>query len=176
MIVIPYTYTEEPNFKPDNNRLPPCNTEAEELVLGGIFLDPNAIYQVKDRLRPEHFYIGAHKDIYQACLSVCKKGLPTGGPSGLLHVTSWLSDHDLLARIGGRNKLATLVDRTVSAVNIDSLAGLIIINANRREVIRTANELEYLAYDTQTEWTDICVAFENKTLKRKSAHREENGS
>ncbi|MEH2242349.1 AAA family ATPase [Nostoc sp.] len=162
MVVTPYSYTEELNFKPVNDRLPPCNIEAEEAVLGGILIDPGAIYRVKDTLRPEHFYIGAHRDIYQACLKVCKKGLPTGGSSGLLHVTSWLSDHDLLAKIGGRNKMATLVDRTVSAINIDGLAGLIIISAYRRKTITAANTLEHLAYDTQTEWTDVCVAFEKE--------------
>lgn len=162
MVLVPYTYTQETNFKPDNDRLPPCNVEAEEAVLGGILLDINAIYQVKDKLRPEHFYIGAHKDIYQACLSVCKKGLPTGGAAGALHVTSWLSGHDLLAKIGGRNKIATLVDKTVSAVNIDSLAALVILASLRRKAIKESNELAALAYDTETEWTDICVAFEKK--------------
>ncbi|MDZ8135133.1 MAG: AAA family ATPase [Nostoc sp. DedQUE04] len=164
MVVIPYTYTEEPNFKSVDDRLPPQNIEAEEAVLGGILLDPNAIYQVKDRLRTEHFYIGAHRDIYQACLRVCKKGLPAGGSSGLLHVTSWLSDHDLLAKIGGRNKLATLVDRTVSAINIDSLATLVMLTARRRELIKAGNELIHLAYDTEAEWTDICVASKSKVL------------
>ncbi|MEH2119018.1 DnaB-like helicase N-terminal domain-containing protein [Nostoc sp.] len=176
MIAIPYTYTEEPSFKPDNNRLPPCNIEAEEVVLGGILLDPAAIYRVKDRLKPEHFYIGAHKDIYQACLRLSKKRQPTD----LLHVSSWLSDHDLLVKIGGRNKLATLVDRTVSAVNIDSLAAIIIINAKRREAIKTANKLESLAYDTEIEWTNVCVAFENEVKEIISAPvaptKEENES
>ncbi len=158
MVIVPYSYTEESSFKPDNDRLPPCNIEAEEGILGGILLDPNAIYRIKDRLKPEHFYIGAHKDIYQACLRLCKRGQPTD----LLHVTSWLSDNELLIRIGGRNKLATLFDRTVSAVNIDSLAFLVIENAWRRKAIKDANELEQLAYDTQTEWTDVSVAFENK--------------
>ncbi|MEH2145302.1 AAA family ATPase [Nostoc sp.] len=164
MVLVPYSYTEEPSFKPDNDRLPPQNIEAEEAVLGGILIDENAIYRVKDRLRPEHFYIGAHRDIYQACLRVCKKGLPTGGESGVLHVTSWLSDHNLLARIGGRNKLATLVDRTVSAINIDALAVLVMLTARRRELIKAANELEHLAYDTEVEWSEICVASKSKLL------------
>lgn len=158
MVLVPYSYTEEPSFKPDNDRLPPCNIEAEEVVLGGILLDPVAIYRVRDRLKPEHFYIGAHKDIYQACLRLSKKKQPTD----LLHVTSWLSDHECLEKIGGRNKLATLVDRTVSAVNIDSLAAIIIINAKRREAIKLAHEIEHLAYETEAEWTDICVAVEHK--------------
>lgn len=158
MIAVPYTYTEEPSFKPDNGKLPPCNIEAEEAVLGGILLDPNAIYRIKDRLNPEHFYIGAHKDIYQACLRLCKKGQPTD----LLHVASWLLDHDLLARIGGRNKLATLVDRTVNAINIDNLAGLVIVTAKRRELIKAGNEIAQLGYETEREWSDIRAISETK--------------
>lgn len=131
-----------PDFSAADDRLPPCNIEAEEAVLGGILLDPNAIYRVKDRLKPEHFYIGAHKDIYQACLRLCNKEQPTD----LLHVTNWLIDQDILSRVGGRNKLATVVDRTTSAVNIDSLAALVIEKAELRTLIREANEIINLAY------------------------------
>ncbi|MBN3943490.1 DnaB-like helicase N-terminal domain-containing protein [Nostoc sp. NMS9] len=159
MVLVPYSYTEEPNFKPVEHRLPPCKIEHEEAVLGGILLDPNAIYRVKDRLEPEHFYIGAHQDIYKACLRLSKKALPTD----LLHVSSWLLDHNLLARIGGRNKLASLVDRTVSAVNIDSLALSVIEVAERRGLLKTGNEFIRLAYETETDWSDIRVVVENKT-------------
>lgn len=160
MIAVPYSYTEEPSFKPDNNSLPPHNIQAEEQVLGGILLDPSAIYRVRDRLCSEHFYIGAHKDIYQACLRLCKKALPTD----LLHVASWLSDHKLLERIGGRIKLASLVDRTVTALNIDSFANLVLDTAIRREAIKAGNEIVRLAYDTEVELTDICVASKAKLL------------
>lgn len=154
MIAIPYTYTEELDFSPNNDRLPPHNVEAEEAVLGGILLDPTAIYRVKDRLRPEHFYIGAHKDIYQACLKLCKKGQPID----LLSVSSWLSEHDLLARIGGRNKLATLVDRTVSAVNIDYQSHSIIEKHERRELLKQAYRTIKLSYDEEQDLVDIFAA------------------
>ncbi len=104
---------EELSFKGDGSdayggklRLPPQNIEAEEAILGGILLDPEAISRVSDRLLSEAFYISAHKDIYQAAVRLHAQGKPTD----LLSVTSWLTDHDLLVRIGGRNKLATLVD------------------------------------------------------------------
>ncbi|MBW4642931.1 MAG: AAA family ATPase [Goleter apudmare HA4340-LM2] len=158
MVAVPYSYTEEFSFNA-NDRLPPQDIEAEEAVLGGILLDPNAIYRIKDRLRPSHFYIGAHKDIYQTCLTLSKKGQPTD----LLHVTSWLSDHDLLARIGGRNKLATLVDRTVSAVNIDKLAFLIIEKAKRRDAIRLGNEIVQLGFNTEVDWAEIITSITERT-------------
>ncbi len=147
------------NFQPNSDRLPPCNIEAEEAILGGILLDPEAIYRIKDRLKPEHFYISAHKDIYQACLRLCNKEKPTD----LMSVTSWLSDHDILAKIGGRNKLATVVDRTVSAVNIDNLAELVINAFVRRDLIRVANEINRLGYETELDIPEIFSMVAEKT-------------
>ncbi|MEH2050922.1 DnaB-like helicase N-terminal domain-containing protein [Nostoc sp.] len=158
MVAIPYSYTEELDFSSNDTKHLPQNIESEECILGGILLDPSAICRVSDRLRPEHFYVGAHKDIYQACLKLYKKGEPTD----LLSVTSWLSDHELLARIGGRNKLAKLVDRTVSAVNIDKHADTVIKKYTRRELIREGHRTIKLAYDENQDLVDIFSTVTNK--------------
>lgn len=158
---------EELSFKGDGSdtyggklRLPPQNIEAEEAILGGILLDPEAISRVSDRLLPEAFYISAHKEIYQAAVRLHAQGKPTD----LLSVTSWLTDHDLLARIGGRNKLATLVDRTVSAVNIDALAGLVMEKYLRRQLIKAGNEIVHLGYETETELPTVLDQAEQKVF------------
>ncbi|MEA5565351.1 replicative DNA helicase [Anabaena sp. UHCC 0399] len=143
-----------------SNSLPPQNIEVEEAILGGILLDPEAISRVSDRLIPEAFYITAHKDIYQATLRLHAQGKPTD----LLAVTSWLADNDLLARIGGRNKLATLVDRTVSAVNIDALAGLVMEKYLRRQLIKAGNEIVHLGYETETELPIVLDQAEQKVF------------
>ncbi|KYC40009.1 hypothetical protein WA1_29055 [Scytonema hofmannii PCC 7110] len=130
-------------------KLPPQNIEVEEAVLGGILLDENAFMRVGDRLKPEHFYISAHRDIYQACAALAAKHKPTD----LLSVTSWLADNGLLERIGGRNKLASLVDRTVSGVNIDALAELVITKWTCRQfgkLASLANEMQYKSDDEMT--------------------------
>jgi replicative DNA helicase len=158
---------EELSFKGDGSdtyggklRLPPQNIEAEEAILGGILLDPEAISRISDRLLPEAFYISAHKEIYQAAIRLHAQGKPTD----LLSVTSWLTDHDLLARIGGRNKLATLVDRTVSAVNIDGLASLVIEKYLRRQLIKAGNEIVHLGYETETELPQVLDQAEQKVF------------
>ncbi len=143
-----------------SNRLPPQNIEAEEAILGGILLDPEAIGRVSDRLVPEAFYISAHKDIYQAAIRLHAQGKPTD----LLSVTSWLADNDILTRIGGRNKLATLVDRTVSAVNIDALAGLVMEKYLRRMLIKAGNEIVHLGYETETELPIVLDQAEQKVF------------
>ncbi|MHC5595380.1 MAG: replicative DNA helicase [Nostoc sp.] len=158
---------EERSFQGDGSdayggklRLPPQNIEAEEAILGGILLDPEAISRVSDRLLPEAFYISAHKDIYQATVRLHAQGKATD----LLSVTSWLTDHEMLARIGGRNKLATLVDRTVSAVNIDALAGLVMDKYLRRQLIKAGNEIVHLGYETETELPQVLDQAEQKVF------------
>jgi hypothetical protein len=45
-------YAQEPNFSAFSNSLPPQNVDAEESILGGILLDPEAIGRVADLLVP----------------------------------------------------------------------------------------------------------------------------
>ncbi|BAY26880.1 replicative DNA helicase [Calothrix sp. NIES-2100] len=145
---------------PSGQRLPPQNIEAEEAILGGILLDPEAITRVSDRLVAGAFYISAHKEIYQAALQLHAQGKPTD----LLSVTSWLADNDMLNRIGGRNKLATIVDRTVSAVNIDSLAMLVMDKFLRRQLIKAGNEIVHLGYETDKELPIVLDQAEQKVF------------
>ncbi|WP_027403508.1 replicative DNA helicase [Aphanizomenon flos-aquae] len=152
---------EELSFQGDgSNRLPPQNIEAEEAILGGILLDPEAIGRVSDRLVPEAFYLSAHTTIYQAALRLHTQQKPTD----LLSITSWLTDNDQLTQIGGRNKLATLVDRTVSAVNIDALAGLVMEKYLRRQLIKAGNEIVHLGFETETELPIVLDNAEQKVF------------
>ncbi len=133
----------ELSFPAASDRLPPQNVEAEESILGGILLDPEAISRVADLLRPETFYLNAHQEIYRAALALHAQGSPTD----LMCVVAWLQDHELLDKVGGQSKLAQLVDRTVSAVNIDQYAALIKDKYLRRQLIKAADTVAQLAYD-----------------------------
>lgn len=152
--------TQQLSFQGLGDRLPPQNIEAEEAILGGILLDPEAISRVSDRLLADAFYISAHKDIYQAALQLHRLGKPTD----LLSIMAWLSDHELLARIGGKSKLAQLVDRTVSAVNIDALAALVMDKYLRRKLIQSGNEIVHLGYETETELPTVLDLAEQKVF------------
>jgi replicative DNA helicase len=134
----------EPSFQPlSDDRLPPQNIEAEESILGGILLDPEAITRVIDILRPEGFYLKNHEDIYRAALTLHQQGKPTD----LMSVATWLQDHQLLERVGGQSKLAQLVERTVSAVNIDQYATLVMDKHLRRRLIHVGTEISQLGYE-----------------------------
>jgi replicative DNA helicase len=135
------------NFQASNSRLPPQNIEAEESILGGILLDPEALSRIAETLRPEMFSLMAHQTIYKASLDLHSKHRPTD----FLTVTAWLADRNLLEKVGGQSKLLQLVERTVSAVNIDQYAGLVVDKFLRRKLIGAGNEIVQLGYDTATE-------------------------
>lgn len=143
-----------------SDRLPPQNIEAEEAILGGILLDPEAISRVSDRLVADAFYISAHKDIYQAAIRLYSGGKPTD----LLSLTAWLADHNLLDKVGGKSKLAQLVDRTVSAVNIDALAALVMDKYLRRQLIKSGSEIVHLGYETDKELPTVLDQAEQKVF------------
>ncbi|MFB2835378.1 replicative DNA helicase [Floridanema evergladense] len=148
------------NFPSVGDRLPPQNIEAEESILGGILIDPEAINRVADLLTPEAFSLEAHKTIYRATSSLHSQGKPTD----LLTVMAWLADRKLLDKIGGQSKLVQLVDRTVSAVNIDQYAKLIEDKHIRRKLIHVGHEITQLGYDTAKELPIILDEAEEKVF------------
>lgn len=139
------------DFTPTRELLPPANLDAEEAILGGLLLDPGAITRIADRLDKEAFYISAHQEIYQACLNLHAQNKPTD----MLAVKSFLEDRGLLERVGGLTHLANLFHRTVSAVNIDALADLVMEKYKRRQLIKAGNRIVKLGYTADVELPEV---------------------
>nr|YP_009530624.1 DnaB helicase [Paulinella micropora]AXY63313.1 DnaB helicase [Paulinella micropora] len=133
----------DPIFESKNDFNPPQNIEAEESILGGILLDPEAITRVADILQPDAFYNNDNKEIYRVALMLHKQGKSTD----LTSMRSWLADTGSLAKVGGPNRLIELVERTLSTASIDTLARLVVDKYLRRQLIRTAKEIITLSYD-----------------------------
>ena len=152
------------------NNLPPASIEAEEAILGGILFDPEAITRVGELVVKDAFYVKAHQEIYQAALSLNLKGKPTD----FISVSTYLSDRDLLEQVGGTTKLAQLLNRTVSAVNVDRYANLIMEKYTRRQLITSGHEIVDLGYDNTSELEVVLDAAEQKIF-RLSQERPQEG-
>ncbi len=151
---------QEPKFQTYLDRLPPQNIDAEEAILGGILLDPEAITRVMEILRPDAFYISAHQQIYKAMLALHGQGRPTD----LMSLTAWLKDQNQLEKVGGQSRLAQLVDRTVSAVNIDQYAALVMDKAIRRKMIQIGGEVAQMGYEGDIPLEQILDLAEQKVF------------
>lgn len=148
------------DFTALSQMLPPQNLEAEELILGGILLDPEGMGRVADILNPKAFYDTLHQDIYGAAIALHRQGRPTD----LMTVGSWLQDQGLLEKIGGTAKLAQLVEQTVSAVNIDLYAELVMEKFVRRQLISAGQDIQKLSYDTSEDLERVLDESEQKVF------------
>ncbi|QUS60400.1 replicative DNA helicase [Synechocystis sp. PCC 7339] len=144
-----------------NPALPPQNIEAEEYILGGILLDPEAIGRIIDLLVVDAFYVKAHRLIYESMLSLHGQSQPTD----LMSVSSWLQDHHHLEAIGGMIKLTQLLDRTISAANIDRFAVLVMDKYLRRQLIAAGHDIVDLGYETSKELEVIFDESEQKIFR-----------
>lgn len=147
-------------FTPDlaSNSLPPQNIEAEEIILGGLLFDSNAMAKVIDILPLEAFYVKAHRHIYEAARNLYFQGQPVD----LMTVNTWLNDHNLLDKIGGTPKIVSLLDRTVSSANIERYVPLVTEKYIRRLLIAKAKEISELGYDTTKDLDQVLDEAEQK--------------
>ena len=75
------------------SQLPPVNIEAEEAILGGILLDPEAIARVVDSLVISAFSLESHQEIYRAAQVLHAQGKPTD----LIGISTYLADNKISA-------------------------------------------------------------------------------
>ncbi|GCE59821.1 replicative DNA helicase [Microcystis aeruginosa] len=141
--------------------LPPQNIEAEESILGGILLDPKAMGRIVDFLLADAFYVRSHQEIYRAAVSLHGKRKPTD----LMTISSWLQDHQLLDEVGGIPQLLQLIERTVSAANIDRYAELVMDKYVRRQLIGVGGEVIELARDTTRELDEVLDGAEQAVFR-----------
>lgn len=148
--------------------LPPQNIEAEEAILGGLLIDPEAIARVTPIIKkPEAFYLRAHRSIYEAILAAYKGG---AGTIDLMTVATALKDarsaeyDNKLEEVGGRIRLAQLIDRVISAANIDQYALLVQDKYVRRQLLAASRKIEEQAYRSDRELSECLEAAEASLL------------
>ena len=94
-------------------KLLPLNIEAEESVLGSLIIDPEAIAQVEDVLRPADFYRDAHKTLYQSILTLSTRH----EPADFVTLCDELERTGGLAGAGGASAIASLMNAVPTSAN-----------------------------------------------------------
>src|SRR3972149_8808430 len=83
----------------------PHNREAEEAVVGAVFINSEVYYDVAQFLSADDFYIHRHKWIWDAFTSLHEQRIPVD----LLTVSDELDRRGQLGEVGGPAHLASLV-------------------------------------------------------------------
>lgn len=129
------------------DRLPPQNIEAEQAVLGAIFLEPSSLTMASEILIPDDFYRASHQKIFQMMLQLSDKGKAVD----LITVTEELSAARLLEDTGGVSYLSELAGSVPTAANIEYYAKIVEEKSLLRRLIRTATTIATDGYTREDE-------------------------
>ncbi len=143
------------------DRVPPQNIEAEQSVLGAVFLAKEALITAIEILRPEDFYKASHQRIFQTMLDLYEKGEPVD----LVTVTAELQDKKVLDEIGGVTYLTSLSSSVPTAANIAYYAKIVEEKSLLRRLIRTATQIANDGYGRDDEVSEIVADAERYILE-----------
>ncbi|HEU5440617.1 MAG TPA: replicative DNA helicase [Ktedonobacterales bacterium] len=123
-------------------KLLPQNVEAEAGVLGSLLIDPEAIVQVADFLKPEDFYSEAHRTIYQAAVDLYE----SHEPADLLTLCDELGRRGKLEEVGGASYVSSLANQVPTSRNVKHYAQIVERTAILRRLIHAAGQIAGVAY------------------------------
>lgn len=103
-----------------DNQLP-YSQDAEIAVLGGIFNDPERIYEIKEMLTSDCFYEQRHQVIFQAFIDLMNQHQVID----LLTVKDYLTDKNKLEQVGGFEYLSMLNGAVSIASNLGAYARIV---------------------------------------------------
>jgi replicative DNA helicase len=99
----------------------PRSLEAEQSVLGSLFLDRDAIIQVTGVLRPEDFSYDPHATVYRVMVDLYEQGRPVD----IVTVLGEVEHRDVLQRVGGRGYLLSLAELVPTAIHVEHYARIV---------------------------------------------------
>jgi len=125
----------------------PQATDLEEAVLGAVLIDREALTEIVDTLKTEHFYKDAHQNIYATILELFEEDEPID----IVTVTQALRTKNELADVGGAYYLSYLSNRVASSANAKHYAHIVVQKALSRELITRNSSIIKEAYEDATD-------------------------
>ena len=146
---------------PNQTFVPPNNVAAEEALLGSLLIDPSAIAEIVDLLRPADFYRERSALIYDAALALHGHREPVDFQT----LVSTLEHRGQLQAVGGAAYLAELVNITPTAAHALTYARQVKDAAMRRRIIGYASEAVRLACNQDLLLEEALAAVEAGAFK-----------
>jgi replicative DNA helicase len=143
------------------DRTPPHNIEAEQAVLGAVFLDPDALYKVMELVKPQDFYKTSHQRIFQVMVDLSG----SGEPIDIVMVTAELNKRKWLEEVGGVSYLSDLANAVPTAANVEYYARIIEEKAILRRLIKTATQIVTSGYTSDEDVERILSEAEKSILE-----------
>ncbi|WP_223805839.1 replicative DNA helicase [Ornithinibacillus gellani] len=142
-------------------RRPPHNIEAEQAVIGAIFLEPEAFSTASEILLPQDFYRAGHQRIFEAMMRLADRGEAID----VVTVTAALENSKNLEEAGGVSYLTEIATSVPTAANIGYYSRIVEEKAVLRRLIRTATDIVTNSFDNEDAVEDVLNEAEKGILE-----------
>jgi replicative DNA helicase len=116
---------------------PPAAIEAEQSVLGGLMLRPEALTEISDWLHTSDFFRRDHQLIFDCIVDIVTKGEPVDAVT----LGEWFEANGVSSLIGGSRYVLELANSTPSAANIVAYAEIVLEKSRLRQAMDVAHTL-----------------------------------
>jgi len=129
----------------------PYSLEAEQSVLGSIIISPRSYEEITDIISVDDFYLENHRQIFSAMASLYIKSRAIDLVT-LLDEVKKSTEYD---ETRAREYISRLAESVPSAFNIKEYAAIVRDKSLRRAIIKAADEITSLAYESADGAEDI---------------------
>lgn len=141
-----------------NEKVMPQKIDAEQSVLGAMFLSKNALEKAVESLNKDMFYLDSHKRIFEVMKNLDDKKIPID----ITTVTNALEEKNLLNQVGGVAYLTELVNVVPTAANVEQYIKIIEDKYLRRNLIEAGTEITSLGFSSPDDIGDVLDKAEKK--------------
>ena len=118
-------------------KITPHNREAEQAVLGSVFVEQGAMKSIVDKLDTDDFHIYRHKVIYNAMVDLYKSDVEIDYTT----LTNMLETRELLAEAGGIDYILGLINAVPSIANLTNYINIVKDKSITRRIMDACRQI-----------------------------------
>jgi len=138
----------------------PNSIEAEQAVLGSMFLSKYALQKALEELDKELFYLESHSKIFEVMSDLSESNRAID----ITTITAELDKRKILKTVGDVEYISEIINSVASAANINEYIKIVEEKAIRRRLIETSLEIEQAGYNSQDTVNELLDNAEKKML------------
>ncbi|MFI3603595.1 replicative DNA helicase [Vagococcus fluvialis] len=143
------------------DRIPPQSVEAEQAVLGSVFLDSDAIVEAMEYIEAKDFYRRSHQTIFQIMIDLNNRSEAIDA----IIIKEHLEQKNMLEDIGGVSYLSELTLSVPTAANVGYYAKIVEQKSLLRNLIQTATDIVSSGFEQEEDVESILDEAERKILE-----------
>ncbi len=151
-------------------RVVPFSNEAEQSVLGAMFLDRNCIPDVISRVKPDDFYIERHREFFEAMVELYNLGKPID----IVTIKEHLTLRGTLESIGGIDFVVEVANLVPSPDSVKYYADIVSDKAVLRRMIKLSDMVSGKCYRGDEDTSDL-LSFAQQGLLDITQSRDSKG-